>query len=169
MREIRRITIAHFRGKLKGAGFLAKAKRVGTKSTHFIIEVRGADLVVSLLNGKFKATYYKPLGRRNLILRERTKTDDEALVARSISGCGCQGARTGMDCVAVSTAGLLSAKEGLIAGKASVRVFLRPVKDCEAACLCFLRRASSLQPAERRRSMGLRLLSRDEAWSQGWR
>ena len=26
MREIRRITIAHFRGKLKGAGFLAKPR-----------------------------------------------------------------------------------------------------------------------------------------------
>ena len=61
----------------------AKAKTVGKKSTHFIIEVRGADLVVSLLNGKFKATYYKPLGRRNLILRERTKTDDEALVVEA--------------------------------------------------------------------------------------
>ena len=45
--------------------------------------MRGADLVVSLLNGKFKATYYKPLGRRNLILRERTKTDDEALVVEA--------------------------------------------------------------------------------------
>ena len=71
------------RGKLEGVGFLAKAKWVGEKSTHFIIEVRGADLVVSLLNGKFKATYYKPLGRRNLITRERTKTDDEALVAEA--------------------------------------------------------------------------------------
>ena len=38
-------------------GFLAKAKWVGKNSTHFNIEVRGADLVVSLLNGKFKATY----------------------------------------------------------------------------------------------------------------
>ena len=34
-------------------------------------------------NGKFKATYYKPPGRPNLILRERTKTDDEALVAEA--------------------------------------------------------------------------------------
>ena len=63
-----------------GQFFLAKAKQVGKKSTHFIIEVRGADLVVSLPNGKFKATYYKRPDRPNLILRERTKTDDEALV-----------------------------------------------------------------------------------------
>jgi hypothetical protein len=69
--------------QVRGRRFLAKAKRVGKKSTHFIIEVRGADLVVSLLNGKFKATYYKPPGRPNLILRERTKTDDEALVAEA--------------------------------------------------------------------------------------
>ena len=38
---------------------------------------------MSLLNGKYKATYYKPPGRPNLILRERTKTDDEALVAEA--------------------------------------------------------------------------------------
>ena len=61
----------------------SKAKTAGMKSPHFIIEVRGADLVVSLLNGKFKATYYKPPGRPNLILRQRTKTDDEALVAEA--------------------------------------------------------------------------------------
>ena len=60
--------------------FLAKAKRVGKKSTHFIIEVRGADLVVSLPNGKFKATYYKPPGRPHLILRERTRTDDDGML-----------------------------------------------------------------------------------------
>ena len=53
------------------------------KSTHFIVQVCGADLVVSLLNGKFKATYYKPSGRPNLILRERTKTDDDALSAEA--------------------------------------------------------------------------------------
>ena len=62
---------------------MVKAKRVGKKSTHFIIEVHGADLVVSLPNGKFKATYYKRPERPNLILRERTKTDDEALVAEA--------------------------------------------------------------------------------------
>ena len=58
---------------------LARAKQVGKKSTQFIIEVHGVDLVVSLLNGKFKATYYKRPGRPNLILRGRTKTDDEGL------------------------------------------------------------------------------------------
>ena len=45
--------------------------------------MRGVDLVVSLLNGKFKATYYKRPGRPNLILLGRTKTDDEALVAEA--------------------------------------------------------------------------------------
>jgi hypothetical protein len=58
---------------------LAKSNQLRAKSTHFIVEVRGADLVVSFLNGKFKAIYYKPPGRPNLILRERTKTDDDAL------------------------------------------------------------------------------------------
>ena len=59
---------------------MAKAKRAGKKSTHFLIEVRGVDLVVSLLNRKFKATYYKPPGRPNLILRERTRSDDQAML-----------------------------------------------------------------------------------------
>ena len=76
---------------------MAKAKQVGKKSTHFLIEVRGVDLVVSLLNAKFKATYYKPPGRPNLILRERTKIDDEAAGGRSISGHSRQGARAGLD------------------------------------------------------------------------
>jgi len=53
---------------------LAKAKRHGAKSTHFIVEVRDGNLVVSLPNGRFKAAYYKPAGRPHLILRERTKT-----------------------------------------------------------------------------------------------
>ena len=57
-----------------------KAKRVGKKSTHFIVEVRDGNLVVSLPNGKFKATYYKPTGRPHLILRERTRTDDHEMV-----------------------------------------------------------------------------------------
>ena len=35
---------------------------------------------MSLLNGKFKATYYKPMGRPHLILRERTRTDDHEIV-----------------------------------------------------------------------------------------
>ena len=60
-----------------GRRLLAKAKRVGKKSTHFTVEVREGNLVVSLLNGK------QPPGRPNLILRERTQTDDEALVAEA--------------------------------------------------------------------------------------
>jgi len=62
---------------------LAKLKQHRAKSTHFIIEVHGSDLVVRVLNGKFKATYYKRAGRPNLILRERTKTDDDALSAEA--------------------------------------------------------------------------------------
>ena len=50
------------------------------KSTDFIVEVRDGNLVVSLLNGKFKATYYKPAGRPHLILRERTRTDDHEML-----------------------------------------------------------------------------------------
>jgi hypothetical protein len=59
---------------------LAKSKRQSSKSTHFIVEVRDGNLVVSLPNGKFKATYYKPTGRPHLILRERTRTDDHEML-----------------------------------------------------------------------------------------
>ena len=58
----------------------SKPYTYSSKSTHFLIEVRGADLVVRLLNGKFKATYYKPMGLPHLILRERTRTDDHEIV-----------------------------------------------------------------------------------------
>ena len=57
-----------------------KSKRHGLKSTDFIVEVRDGNLVISLLNGKFKATYYKPTGRPHLILRERTRTDDHEML-----------------------------------------------------------------------------------------
>ena len=66
-----------------GRRFLVKAKRVGKKSTHFIIEVRGADLVVILPSGGFRAVCYKPPGRTHLILLERTKTDDDELLAEA--------------------------------------------------------------------------------------
>ena len=59
---------------------MEKSKRHSSKSTHFIVEVREGSLVVSLVNGKFKATYYKPPGRPNLILRERTRSDDQAML-----------------------------------------------------------------------------------------
>jgi hypothetical protein len=65
---------------VRGSWSLAKSKRPGSKSTHFIVEVRDGNLVVGLLNGKFKATYYKPTGRPHLILRERTRTDDHELL-----------------------------------------------------------------------------------------
>ena len=58
---------------------LAKSK----KPTHFLVEVREGNLVVSIPNGKFTATYYKPPGRPHLILRERTKTDDDELPAEA--------------------------------------------------------------------------------------
>ena len=58
---------------------MAKSK----KATHFLVEVREGNLVVSVPNGKFKATYYKPPGRPHLILRERSKTDDDELLAEA--------------------------------------------------------------------------------------
>ena len=56
-------------------GHPASAKVHGFAASH-----GDGNLVVSLLNGKFKATYYKPTGRPHLILRERTRTDDHELL-----------------------------------------------------------------------------------------
>ena len=110
---------------------MAKAKRVGKKSTHFIIEVREGNLVVSLLNGKFRATYYKPPGRPNLILRERTKTDDhEVLVAEAISGRGCQGARAGVDCVSQKKPGQRPASRVSLSGSVLIAA-ANEVISCE--------------------------------------
>ena len=58
------------------------AKQSGM-ARHFIVEVRSGNLIVSLPNGRFKATYYKPAGRPHLILRERSKTDDDELLAEA--------------------------------------------------------------------------------------
>jgi hypothetical protein len=55
-----------------------------SKPAYFNVEVRGGNLVVSLPNGRFAATYYKPAGKSHLILRERTKTDDEEMVADAL-------------------------------------------------------------------------------------
>ena len=51
-------------------------RRHSSKSTHFIVEVRDGNLVVSLLNGKFKATYYKPTGRPHLSTSTRENLND---------------------------------------------------------------------------------------------
>ena len=60
---------------------MEKSKRHGARSTHFIVEVRDGNLVVSLPSVRFRAVYYKPTGRPHLILRERSKTDDDELLA----------------------------------------------------------------------------------------
>src|SRR6476660_5191922 len=66
--------------KSRSVSFWRIESGMARKSTHFIVEVRDGNLVVSLLNGKFKATYYKPTGRPHLTLRERTRTDDHEML-----------------------------------------------------------------------------------------
>jgi hypothetical protein len=70
---------------------LAKSKR----TTHFLVEVREGNLVVSIPNGKFKATYYKPPGRPHLILRERTKTDEDELLADAFQAAAAKARELG--------------------------------------------------------------------------
>jgi hypothetical protein len=45
------------------------------------MEVRGREIVVRLRKEHFTATYYKPIGQPQLILRERSKSDDYELLA----------------------------------------------------------------------------------------
>lgn len=44
------------------------------------VEVRGRDIIVR--TGAFAAVYYKPAGQPQLILRQRTRTDDHDLLAK---------------------------------------------------------------------------------------
>ena len=45
---------------------------VATKIAHFF----KGDIIVTLPKARFRAVYYKPAGQPQLILRQRTKTDD---------------------------------------------------------------------------------------------
>jgi hypothetical protein len=63
---------------------LAKSKKHRAKSTRFIVEEQKGNLVASLPGGRFTAVYYKTAGRPHLILRERTKTDDQELLAEAL-------------------------------------------------------------------------------------
>ena len=44
------------------------------------VEVHGRDIIVR--TGAFSAVYYKPAGQPQLILRQRTETDDHELLAK---------------------------------------------------------------------------------------
>ena len=45
--------------------------------------VQGGDIIVTLPKSRFRAVYYKPAGQPQLIVRERTKTDDHELLAKA--------------------------------------------------------------------------------------
>ena len=51
------------------------------RSRPFVVELEGCDIIVSLPKVKFRAAYYKPARQPQLILRERTRTDDHELLA----------------------------------------------------------------------------------------
>lgn len=47
----------------------------------FVVEVQGGEIIVSLPEERFRAVYYKAAGQPQLILRERSRTDDYELLA----------------------------------------------------------------------------------------
>jgi hypothetical protein len=69
---------------IRGRWSLAKSKRHPAKSSPFIVEVQKGNLVVSLPGGGFTAVYYRTARRPHLALRERTKTDDQELLAEAL-------------------------------------------------------------------------------------
>jgi hypothetical protein len=113
------------------ASDLAKAKRVGKNSTHFIIEVRGADLLVSLLNGKFKATYYKYLvNHPRLTLKAQQETallkgldecppSNQAHSSSSLAEAAGASALSGSGSHCESPASIMRCKRRFAAGKLS--------------------------------------------------
>jgi hypothetical protein len=48
----------------------------------FQVEVQGDNLTVARPGSGFRAVYFKPAGRPQLILRQRTETEDHELLAR---------------------------------------------------------------------------------------
>ena len=47
------------------------------------IMVQGGAIIVTIPSSRFRAVYYKPHGQPQLILRERTKTDDHELLSEA--------------------------------------------------------------------------------------
>jgi hypothetical protein len=47
------------------------------------VMVQGGAIIVTLPSSGFRAVYYKPHGQPQLILRERTKTDDYHLLSEA--------------------------------------------------------------------------------------
>ena len=47
------------------------------------VMVQGGTIIVTLPSSRFRAVYYKPHGQPQLILRERTKTDDYDLLSEA--------------------------------------------------------------------------------------
>jgi hypothetical protein len=47
------------------------------------IMVQGGAIIVTIPSSRFRAVYYKPHGQAQLILRERTKTDDHELLSEA--------------------------------------------------------------------------------------
>jgi hypothetical protein len=47
------------------------------------VMVQGGAIIVTIPSSRFRAVYYKPHGQPQLILRERTKTDDHELLSEA--------------------------------------------------------------------------------------
>jgi hypothetical protein len=47
------------------------------------VTVQGGAIIVTLPSSRFRAVYYKPHRQPQLVLRERTKTDDHELLSEA--------------------------------------------------------------------------------------
>jgi hypothetical protein len=64
-------------------------------SETFEVMVQGGDIIVTLSKCGFRAVYYKPAGQPQLILRERTKTDDNDVMAQAWQAANAKARKLG--------------------------------------------------------------------------
>jgi hypothetical protein len=64
-------------------------------SETFEVMVQGGDIVVTFPKCGFRAAYYNPAGQPQLILRERTKTDDNDVMAQAWQAANAKARKLG--------------------------------------------------------------------------
>jgi hypothetical protein len=80
-----------------GAGSARGASSDYAEGATFEVVVQGVDIIITLPKAKFRAVYYKPAGQPQLILRERTQTDDYEVLAKAWQRAPQHGASRSVD------------------------------------------------------------------------
>jgi hypothetical protein len=78
-----------------GAGSARGASSDYAEGATSEVVLQGVDVIVTLPKAKFRAVYYKPAGQPQLILRERTQTDDYEVLAKAWKAANDKGRELG--------------------------------------------------------------------------